>query len=210
MTYRIAVVSGGLRSPSSTRLLADELARESAREIERRGESVGVSMIELREHAHAIADAMLTGFAAGGLTEVVGTITAADALIVVSPTFSASVSGLFKSFFDIVEPGALAGKPVLLAATGGSERHSLMPEYVMRPLFSYLKALPLSTAVFGATADFGGAGTADLTRRVRQAASELADRLAQPTGAPTGPPPAPSTTPDPVPFEQLFDSLTAR
>ena len=109
---------------------------------------------------------MLTGFPAGSLRTVVDTVAAADGLIVVTPMFSASYSGLFKSFFDILDPDVLAGKPVLLAATGGTERHSLVLEYALRPLFTYLGAAPVRTGVYAATGDFGGPGTAALAARV--------------------------------------------
>lgn len=107
----------------------------------------------------------------------------ADGLVVVSPTFSASMSGLFKSFFDILEMDTLKGTHILMAATGGTERHSLMLEFAMRPLFSYLGALPVRTAIFAATSDFGGPGVGSLDRRVRAGAAELADALvgSQPT-----------------------------
>lgn len=92
----------------------------------------------------------------------------------VSPTFSASFSGLFKAYFDIIDLDALRGTPVLLAATGGTERHSLVLEYALRPLFTYLGANAVRTAVYAATADFGGATSAGLSGRVGIAARELA------------------------------------
>ena len=82
-------------------------------------------------------------------------VAAADGLIVVSPIFSASYSGLFKSFFDVLDPAALDGKPVLIAATGGTERHSLVLDHALRPLFSYLHAVVVPTGVFAATSDWG-------------------------------------------------------
>ena len=101
-------------------------------------------------------------------------MTSADAVIAVTPVFSASYSGLFKSFFDVLDPQSLVGKPVLMAATGGSARHSLVLDYALRPLFSYLKATMVSTGVFAATADFGSdeAGRS-LADRVHRAAAEL-------------------------------------
>lgn len=174
--YRIVVISGGLGSPSSTRVLGDDILAHVASSLP--GEELDSSIVELRELAHPIVDAMLTGFPTGELARVVERVAAADALVVVSPTFSASISGLVKSFFDILEPGTIAGKPVLLAATGGTERHSLMLEFAMRPLFAYLGALPVRTAVFAATSDFGGPGAAELERRVASAARELAEAIA--------------------------------
>ena len=162
---RVVVIHAGLRVPSTTRMLADGFATALADQ--------DVQVISLRDHAHAIVDAMLTGFQSAGLAEAVATVAQADALVVVTPTFSASYSGLFKSFVDILEPGMLTGRPVVLAATGGTARHSLMLDFAMRPLLSYLGALPARTAVFTATEDFGGAGAPQVQRRIDDAVAEL-------------------------------------
>ncbi len=122
-------------------------------------------------------DALLTGFPAGQLREALADVVAADALIVVSPTFQASYSGLFKSFVDLIEMDQLRGTPVLLAATGGTERHSLVIEHALRPLFAHLGAFPVPTGVYAATADFGGDYAPALAAPVTRAAQELA-RLA--------------------------------
>lgn len=175
---RIVVISGGLGSPSSTRVLGDDIVTRLREALALEGEEVHAVVVELRELAHPIVDAMLTGFPTGELARVLDDVASADALVVVSPTFSASISGLVKSFFDILEPDTVKGKPVLMAATGGTERHSLMLEFAMRPLLSYLGAVPVRTAVFAATADFGGPGAAGLDRRVKVAAGELAAVLA--------------------------------
>ncbi len=176
----IVVVSAGLRIPSSTRLLADQLGAATSAALAAAGTDSQIVTIELREHAHAIADALLTGFASGALAEAVAEVTAADGLIVVTPTFGATYSGLFKSFIDVLDQDSLRGTPVLLAATGGTERHSLMLEHALRPLFSHLAAAPVATAVYAATADFGGPGAEALTQRVGRAARELATAV---TGA---------------------------
>ncbi|MHA6523218.1 CE1759 family FMN reductase [Tessaracoccus sp. G1721] len=174
---RIVVISGGLGTPSSTRVLADDILVHLRDDLAARGDTLEETVVALRELAHPIVDAMLTGFPTGDLARAVDAVEEADALVVVSPTFSASISGLVKSFFDILEPGMLTGKPVLLAATGGTERHSLMLEFAMRPLFSYLGADPVRTAIFAATSDFG-VGSTGLRSRVSRGASELADAVA--------------------------------
>jgi FMN reductase len=197
---RLVVISSGLRTPSSTRLLADELGNAVAAALAADGRTAQVRTWELREHAHAIADALLTGFPAGALEEVVDDVATADALVAVSPTFSASFSGLFKSFFDLFEAGSLSGVPTILAATGGTERHSLVLEHALRPLLVYLGASPVRTAVYAATADFGGEGAGRLRTRIERAAAELAAALAG--SGPNGRRP-----PDPydvVPFEELL------
>lgn len=169
MTARtIAVVSAGLRQPSSTRLLADKLAAATAGHLPAGTE---VITIELRDLAHDIVNAQLTGFPAPALREAIEQVLRADALIAVTPLFSGSYNGLFKSFFDVLEPGALEGKTVLIAATGGTPRHSLALEHAIRPLFSYLRAVTVPTAVYAATEDWGASGgSADaLTARIDRA-----------------------------------------
>lgn len=174
---RIIALSGGLSVPSSSLTLAGDLAREVEASLHARGEDVEVEIVQLRDHAHAIVDNMLTGFPTGEFAELLQRLELADGLVVVSPTFCAGMSGLVKSFFDVIEPEKLTGTPVLLAATGGTERHSLVIEFAMRPLFSYLKAVPMGTGVYAATSDFGE-GAAGLRGRVGRAAEELADAVA--------------------------------
>ncbi|GAB2759397.1 FMN reductase [Nocardioides pakistanensis] len=175
MSRRIAVVTAGLGRPSSTRLLADQLAAATDRALRLHDEQASVEVVELRDLAHAITDNLLTGFPGDELAEALRTVTEADALIAVTPVFSASYSGLFKSFFDVLEDGALAGKPVLVAATAGTARHSLVLEFAMRPLFAHLRAVVVPTAVFGASEDFGSNASGSLAERVDRAARELAD-----------------------------------
>ncbi|MGZ0149505.1 FMN reductase [Kribbella sp. WER1] len=198
-TKTIAVVTAGLTTPSSSRLLADQLAEAVRDEFSGRGIDTRIELIEVRDHAHELTDNLLTGFPPAKLREVLDTVTAADALIVVSPTFSASYSGLFKMFFDVLDDKALAGKPVLLAATGGTERHSLVLEFALRPLFAYLKALPVPTAVYAASTDWGpNAGT--LRPRITQAATELVAALQHERPTQTDP------FENPTPFEDLLNS----
>jgi FMN reductase len=198
MTYRVVVVTAGLSEPSSTRLLADRLGAATDRALRLTGEQVAVEVVELRPLAHEIADNMLTGFPSGELAVAVESVRGADALIVVTPVFAASYSGLFKGFVDVLEDGILEGKPVLLAATAGTARHSLVLEFAMRPLFAYLRADVVPTAVFAATDDFGS--DAGLSQRVERAARELADAV-------VGRPRTPAADPfdDPVPFAELLN-----
>lgn len=171
---RLVVVSAGLSNPSSTRILADQLTAATAAVLADGGAAADVEVVELRDLAHAITDNLLTGFPSGALADAVASVAAADALIVVTPVFSASYSGLFKSFFDVLDPGTLDGKPVLMGATAGTARHSLVLEHALRPLFAYLHAVPVPTAVFAAAEDFGSAG---LAQRVDRAAGELGATL---------------------------------
>ncbi len=202
-TRRIAVIAAGVGSPSSTRMLADRLAAAMGAALRSRGVPAQVEIIELREHARALADAVVTGFPAGELRDAIRTVTAADAVVAVTPVFAASYSGLFKTFVDVLDPDALAGKPVLLAATAGTARHSLVIEHALRPLFSYLRALTVPTGVFAAPEDWAGGwsdGTATpLSARIERAAGELADLLTS-----RAPAAAPDPFADPTPFEDLL------
>lgn len=174
---RLAVVSGGLSQPSSTRMLADRLAEATVAELAARGVEVDLTVVELRDHARDLTSMMLTGFAGPALEAVIESVTGADGLIAVSPVFSASYSGLFKSFFDVVDPASLEGMPVLAAATAGTPRHSLVIEHAMRPLFAYLRGEVIPTGVFAATDDWGSDAGGELAKRIERAARQLADRV---------------------------------
>lgn len=175
-TRRLAVVTAGLSQPSSTRLLADRIAEATQAALERRGHEVFVGVVELREHAHELTDNLLAGFPSPRLRHVIDTVTRADGLVAVTPVFTASYSGLFKTFFDVLEADSLADMPVLVAATGGTERHSLVLEHAMRPLFTYLRAIVVPTGVYAASSDWGAgaAGGGSLQRRIDQASAQLA------------------------------------
>ncbi|MFE3293536.1 FMN reductase [Rhodococcus sp. NPDC059234] len=198
---RIAVVSAGLSVPSSTRMLADRLAAATARSV---GEADGrpeVEVVELRDLAHDLMNNLLAGFPSEGLRRAIETVVGADGLIVVTPVFNASYSGLFKSFFDVLEPGSLDGMPVLIAATGGTARHSLALEHAVRPMFAYLRSSVVPSAVFAASEDWAGGAEAGrgLADRIDRAAAELATAM-------TASPRRESVDPfeSPVPFEQLL------
>ncbi|MFG2939654.1 FMN reductase [Streptomyces sp. NPDC048282] len=167
---KLVVVSAGLSVPSSTRLLADRLAAAVGRETE-----VRVEVVELRDLAVEIAHNFTNGFPGRKLAAALEAVTEADGLIAVTPVFTASYSGLFKSFFDVLDKEALVGKPVLVAATGGTGRHSLVLEHALRPLFAYLRAVVVPTGVYAASEDWGAEGLED---RIERAAGELAGLMA--------------------------------
>lgn len=214
---KLVVVSAGLSVPSSTRLLGDRLAAAAA---ERSGAEIQV--VELRDLAVEIAHNFTNGFPGPALAAAMEEVRAADGLIVVTPVFSASYSGLFKSFFDVLsvaDQDALAGKPVIVAATGGSARHSLVLDHALRPLFAHLRATVVPTGVYAASEDWGAEG---LAGRIDRAAGELAALMgvrwavpevepAPPAGepAPTGTHHGPATPPlpDVVPFAERLAAL---
>ena len=198
----IVVVTAGLSVPSSTRLLADSLGAATQRALATLGQESSVDVIELRDLAHLVTDNQLTGFPTGALADAVRRVAEADAVIAVTPVFSASYSGLFKSFFDVLDDGVLEGKPVLVAATAGTARHSLVLDFAMRPLFAYLRADVVPTGVFAASSDFGSGSSVtggSLSARIDRAAGELADKvLRRGTHLPDDP------FADPTPFEDLL------
>jgi FMN reductase len=196
----LVVVSAGLSQPSSTRLLADQLATATRTALRQGGVAADLQMIELRDHAHDLMNNMLAGFPSPDLKQTLDAVAHADGLIAVTPIFNASYSGLFKSFFDVIDDATLVDKPVLIAATGGTARHSLALEHALRPMFVYLRAVVVPTSVFAASEDWGaGSVPAGLADRINRAAGELALQLKQRE-------PATVTDPfdNPTPFEQLL------
>jgi len=187
----LTVVTAGLSQPSSTRLLADRLATATERALAGRDAEVRSSVIELRDHAHDLTNNLLTGFASAELRTTIDQVTSADGVIAVTPIFSASYNGLFKTFFDVLDADTLSGMPVLIAATGGTARHSLALEHAVRPLFSYLRAIVVPTAVYAASEDWGSGGRGldrALTDRIELAAGELAELMATRDRAAAGDP----------------------
>jgi FMN reductase len=166
---KLVVVSAGLTQPSSTRLLADRLATA----VEARADA-DVRVIELRDLAVDIANHLVAGWASPVLGEALRAVEEADGLVAATPIFTASYSGLFKAFFDLIDFEALTGKPVLIAATGGTARHSLALEHAMRPMFAYLHAVVAPTAVYAASEDWA---SGELAGRIDRAAGELADLM---------------------------------
>lgn len=181
MTVRtLAVLSAGLSQPSSTRMLADKLTAATVSRLEEAGIETEVTTIELRDVAHDIMNNMLTGFPSPRLDEVIEQVTGADGLIAVTPIFTTSYSGLFKSFFDVIDNRSLTDMPVLIGATAGTARHSLALDYALRPMFTYLHAVVVPTSVFAASEDWGSGADQikTLPDRIERAATELADLVA--------------------------------
>src|ERR1035437_3877772 len=203
-TRSLVVVSAGLSQPSATRLLADRLSAAVDQHLREASIEPHLEVIELRDHAQDLTNHLLAGFPSPGLQAALDAVLGADGLIAVTPIFSASYSGLFKLFFDLVERDGFAGKPVLIAATGGTVRHSLALEHALRPLFAYLNAAVVATAVYAATEDWGRSGVAaedSLVERIDRAALELSVSMSVRGSAARRDPFA-----DPVPFDQLLQS----
>ncbi|GED00056.1 hypothetical protein KVA01_22100 [Kocuria varians] len=189
----IAVVTAGLSEDASTTRLARAIGQAAGDVVVRGGgEEPEVRLVNLRDIAHGITDAMLTGMVPEPVQAAMDAVLTADALVAATPTYKASYSGLFKEFFDLFDEGALENLPTVVAATGGSPRHSLVLDTALRPLFSHLKALTLPIGVYAATEDWADAS---LQARIERAGAALAGMLG--AGAPghdaAGPGPADGT-----------------
>ena len=186
----LVVVAAGTSVPSSTRMLADQLTSATRDALARHGHAVDVTVLEARELAHEVVDATFTRFPGEKLRAAIEQIGRADGLIAVTPIYNQSFSGLFKSLFDVIEPGTLTGVPVALGATGGTARHSLAVDYALRPMFAYLKADVVPTTVFAAAEDFGAVSTAadenSLATRTGRVGTELADYMLRFAGVTAG------------------------
>jgi FMN reductase len=163
---RLVVVSAGTSDPSSTRLLADRLAAR----VTALAPAVTVSVIELRELATDITTAVTSALITPRLQQAIDTLAEADGVIAAAPVYKAGPSGLFTSFFQVLDNDLLIGKPVVLAATAGTARHALVADDLMRPTFAYLRTLTAPTSVFAAPEDWGDPA---LNTRVDRAAREL-------------------------------------
>ena len=168
---RIVVVSAGTGDPSSTRQLTDRIAQKSLDLLEQAGTPATAKVIELGPLAVDTARAAVAGFPGEQIQAAIDRLAAADAIIAGTPVYKAGISGLFKSFVDVLDNDLIVAKPVLLAATGGTPRHALVIDDQMRPLFAYMRALTLPTSVYAAPQDWG---SADLGARIERAATELA------------------------------------
>lgn len=175
----LIVVSAGLSTPSSTRQVADSIAQAVTTAVTARGESLEITVIELREIINDLAQVFATGMSTPKLDEIKQQLSDADGLVTVTPIFKASYSGLFKMFFDVLDQDSINGMPTIIAATAGTARHSLVLEHAVRPLLVYLRAKVVPTSLFAATEDFGGEEGAALESRIQRAAAELADLMVE-------------------------------
>ena len=168
---RLVVISAGTSEPSTTRMLADRIAQRSLELLREMRVPASAGVVEVAPLAVDVARAMVHGAPSAELQAAIDQIASADAVIASTPVYKAGISGLFKSFVDVLDDDLLIAKPLLLAATAGSNRHALVADEQMRSLFAYMRALTLPTSVFAAAEDWGASV---LGERVRRAATELA------------------------------------
>ena len=172
---RLVVINAGVSDPSSTRMLVDRIAQRSLDRLSGAGLSTSLAIIDLAPLAIDIAKAIVAGFSGDKLQAAIDTLAGADAIIAATPVYKAGMSGLFKSFIDLVDNDLLIAKPVILAATAGTARHAMVADEQMRPLFAFLRAVPVPTSIFAAPEDWGAP---DLGKRIDRAATELTQFVA--------------------------------
>jgi FMN reductase len=169
-TFRLAVISAGTGDPSSTRLLADRTAERVAALAATRGDAVTVGVIELREIAADISTALVAQLITPNLQQAITALGEADGIIAATPVYKAGPSGLFTSFFGVLDNDLLIAKPVVLAATAGTARHALVADDQMRPMFAYLRTMTAPTSLFAAPEDWADPA---MNQRIDRAALEL-------------------------------------
>ncbi|OLR94740.1 NADH-dependent FMN reductase [Actinokineospora bangkokensis] len=168
---RLVAISAGTSDPSTTRMLADRAVQATTERLRRSGHDPAVTVVELAPIAVGIAQSLVTGFPNAAVQPAIDAVATADGVVVSTPVYKAGLSGLFKSFVDLLDNDLLIAKPVLLAATAGSARHAMVVDDHLRPLFAFLRALPAPTSLFATPEDWASPG---LGTRTSRAAAELA------------------------------------
>jgi len=151
MTIRIVGVSGSLTAPSRTTALVDAVVEALA---DRLGEPATTRTIELAGLLPDLFAGRSRAELGPGAEDALAAVEQADVVVAGSPAYRAAYTGLFKHFFDYVGQYALVDTPVVLTATGGSDRHALLVEHQMRPLFGFFQALTLPLGIYGNESDF--------------------------------------------------------
>jgi FMN reductase len=185
----IVGIAGNLTRPSKTRALVAEILRQAA------GRAAGrTELYDIVDAGPELGATLQRTGAAPAPDRLLSAIERADALVAASPIYKASYTGLFKHLFDLIEPKVLEGRPVLVAATAGSDRHALVLEHQFRPLFAFFKANVLPIGVWATNGDFDANGepTPALIERIAPAAAQIAAALAAAPRSPAERPPVPA------------------
>jgi len=172
--FQVTVVIGNPSEKSRTKVLALAIAEAIAAVL-----PVKLEVLEIAKLAPYIG---ITGYAKDLPPQGIAALHAietADLVIAASPVYKGSYTGLFKHLFDLVGPDALVGRPVLLAANGGSDRHALVVDHQLRPLFSFFRALTIPSAVYAAESDFEGYSieSVGLKARIAEAVAQAVNLL---------------------------------
>jgi FMN reductase len=168
--FSLVVVTAGTSDPSSTRMLADRLAQRVTDLAGSRGNQVTTRVVDLRELATEITTAMVSRLVGPKLQQAIAALGEADGIVASTPVYAAGASGLFTSFFQVLDNDLLIAKPVALAATAGTARHALVVDEQLRSLFAYLRTTATPTSLFAAPEDWSDPA---LSKRIDRAALEL-------------------------------------
>ena len=170
--YHLVAISGSTRRPSRSRALAETIAGAVPLQL-------NLTVYDLVDAGRGLGGAYTRDELPAAARDILHAIEAADAIIVAAPVYRGSYPGLFKHLFDLVDQTALQNRPILIAATGGGQRHALVVEHQLRPLFGFFTALTVPTAVYASDDEFrdGRLVCPNTLERVGTAAQQLADLL---------------------------------
>lgn len=176
MTRSIIGLSGNLDRPSKTRALVQFAVATAAT----RFDAVG-AVFDLADFGPSLGTARRVDDLSPTARAALQVVLSADALIVASPVYKGSYTGLFKHLIDLIDPLAFQAKPVLLAASGGGDRHALVIEHQLRPLFGFFEAQTLPTGVYAADRDFkdGEPAAPALIDRLSKAVDQFGPHLSR-------------------------------
>lgn len=193
-TLRVIGVSGGLNRPSRTTVLVSSILRE----IERLTVA-SVHLIEIAEVGPLLGQSLQRSSLSAAGEAVLAQIEAADVIVAGSPVYKGAYTGQFKHLFDMIEPDALVDVPVVLAATGGSDRHTLMTDHTLRPLFSFFRAHTVPTSLYATAPQIDATQVVDslLRERIQIAARQALHLLGPRTVARV-----PNTHSEPLPLSE--------
>ncbi|MER8407898.1 FMN reductase [Mesorhizobium sp. M1307] len=171
LRQNIVVLSGNTHRPSKSRTLAHHLGEALRERL-----SVTVNFLDLVDAGRGLGAAFTRQELTPEALSVLGAVEQADALIVTTPVYNGSYAGLVKHLFDLIDPLALVDRPVLIGATGGGQRHALVVEHQLRPLFGFYSALTVPSAVYGSDSDFSDGKLTDpqVLARAGQAVDQFA------------------------------------
>lgn len=167
---RLVVISAGTSTPSTTRTVAAAIADQVVAQAAGAGRTSETTVVELRELATDIAAAATTGVRSQTIEQLSEQINMADGVIASAPVFKAKMNGLFSLLLQVLDRDLFIAKPVVLAATAGTVRHTLVVDNDMRAQFAYLRALVMPTGVFASSHELN---SQELTQRIDRAAAEL-------------------------------------
>lgn len=170
-TANLVVVNAGLSATSTTKMLGERSADAAASALREAGYQVRVDVVDLGEMATDVIQSLVSASPTDAVQKAIEKIAVADGLVFSTPVYKAGLSGLFKSFIDVLDNDLIVAKPVILAATAGTARHSMVVDSDMRSLFAFLRALPVPTSLFAAPEDWADSS---LSKRMKRAGTELA------------------------------------